>query len=562
MSEEGVYVYDENSASWVRITNEIVVYGAGTEESATPDLVQYTEIYSYTGFQTTFSVPSGVEEITIHCYGAQGGGAQDAIGAYGGYVGGTLPVIPGETVYITVGGQGSGSDVVGLLDGGFNGGGSAYGGNISGAYAASGGGASDVRLGGPGLAGRKIVAGGGGGAGQHDLITTQGGEGGGLQGGDGTSASGSYNGGGGGTQLAGGTADSNSYANPGSWGEGGDSTGDAGGWNACGGGGGYYGGGSGGALGAGGGGGSGFADATATNVTMQSGFRPGNGLVEITYLAPEQSATPESATPEPDYYDGLPVPSEGDLYTSYSPLELWDYTGGIWVPRDTSLNIPLTNLDYMFNAQTLVHTVGSTVNTWPNEGDADGDATGTGIMRAADLNGKPGVDFFQTAHSMVLPGTGTIPQPWSMFILFKEKNSIQTGARVYRGSGDNTLWSSVVTTWQFYVGDSGLSGPTDRSANRTYAMVVTANGGILNFYWASAASGGTTYITSSVGAGGFGTDAFDLDTGFFNHNTSPSDGSFSLGLVGAWGLYSREVSGGEADIILAELMTKWDFTAA
>lgn len=261
-------------------------------------------------------------------------------------------------------------------------------------------------------------------------------------------------------------------------------------------------------------------------------------------------------------YAGLPTPEEGDLYTSYTPLEQWDYTSGIWVPRDTSLNIPLTNLDYMFNAQTLGNAAGSTLSTWPNEGGADGAATGTGIMRAADLNGKPGVDFFQTTHSMVLPGTGTIPQPWSMFILFKEKNSIETGTRAYRRSG-NTLWSPVGgTTWQFYVGDSGLNGPTDRSANRTYAMVVTANGGILNFYWTSAASGGTTYITSSVGAGGFGTDAFDLDTGFFNHDTAPSDGSYSLGLVGAWGLYSREVSGGEADIILAELMTKWDFTAA
>lgn len=558
---QGAYVYLNTLATpaWVKV-EELATYNVGVTESATPDLILYTETFEYTGSQTTFLVPSGVEEITIHCYGAQGGGAQDAIGAYGGYVGGTLPVIPGETVYITVGGQGSGSDVVGLLDGGFNGGGSAYGGNISDAYAASGGGASDVRLGGPGLAGRKIVGGGGGGAGQHDLITTQGGEGGGLQGGDGTT-SGSYTGGGGGTQLAGGAGDTTSnYSNPGTFGFGGNQTGDAGGWNACGGGGGYYGGGSGGALGAGGGGGSGFADATATNVTMQSGFRPGNGLVEITYLAPEQSATPESATPEPDYYDGLPIPEEGDLYTSYSPLEQWDYTGGIWVPRDT-INIPLTNLDYMFSAHTLVDATGSTVSTWSNEGDAGGAATGTGIMRADDLNGKPGVDFFQTAHSMVLPGTGTIPQPWSIFILFKEKNVIQSSARVYRAN-NNTLWSPSENAWQFYVGSSGLDGPTDRSANRTYAMVITANGGILNFYWASATSGGTTYITSSIGAGGFGTDAFDLDTGFFNHNTSPSDGSFSLGLVGAWGLYSREVSGGEADIILAELMTKWDFTAA
>lgn len=275
-----------------------------------------------------------------------------------------------------------------------------------------------------------------------------------------------------------------------------------------------------------------------------------------------EQATPESATPGSGPYEGLPTPEEGDLYTSYSPLELWDYTGGIWVPRDTSLNIPLTNLDYMFNAQTLEDAAGSTVSTWSNEGDAGGAATGTGIMRDADLNGNPGVDFFLAAHSMVLPGTGTIPQPWSMFILFKEKNEIQSSVRVYRAD-NNTLWSpgSPFTTWQFYVGSSGLDGPTDRSANRTYAMVITANGGILNFYWASATSGGTTYITSSIGAGGFGPDAFDLDTRFFNHNSSPTD-AVALGLVGAWGLYSREVSGGEADSILAELMTKWDFTAA
>lgn len=37
MTEEGVYVYDDVSASWVRITNNVVVYGAGTEEPATPE---------------------------------------------------------------------------------------------------------------------------------------------------------------------------------------------------------------------------------------------------------------------------------------------------------------------------------------------------------------------------------------------------------------------------------------------------------------------------------------------------------------------------------------------
>lgn len=238
--------------------------------------------FSYTGTVQEFEVESGTGEVIIECWGAQGGCVSWGDGGgLGGYTKARLAVTPGETLHVYVGGTGE-AETTNPLPGGWNGGGSARL-ESSGVYGASGGGASDVRRGGTDLEARVVVAGGGGGTGGRDGSSSfPGGDGGDLAGGDGT-PSGSYTGGGGGDQVAGGSkGESSSYSQPGALGEGGDQTGDSGGWNAAGGGGGYYGGGSGGALGAGGGGGSGYADPAAMDVVMGAGVREGAGRVVIT----------------------------------------------------------------------------------------------------------------------------------------------------------------------------------------------------------------------------------------------------------------------------------------
>jgi hypothetical protein len=260
-----------------------------------PQHKKKSQTFKYTGAEQTFNVPSGVKHITIKAAGA-------SAGAYGGLVTATIPVTPGESLAVFVGGR----NIYG--PGGFNGGGAggSNGRSSSSGPGEGGGGASDVRQGGDALANRVVVAGGAGGFG----YAAKGGAGGGPVGGAGSSGvsgvSGSGIGAGGGTggsQSAGGAggagADSGNAGQDGVLGIGGDggaiygsqSFGGSGG-----GGGGYYGGGGGGgggddqssseggAGGGAGGGGSSFIEASAKKVKNLQGKGPlGNGVVTITW---------------------------------------------------------------------------------------------------------------------------------------------------------------------------------------------------------------------------------------------------------------------------------------
>lgn len=259
--------------------------------SASRDSSSHREKFKYTGAEQSFKVPSGVTSIDVDAFGAEGSGllptsSHTYIGlpGYGGRVRATIPVRPGQTLRIFVGGSGH-------AGGGFNGGG-------DGAY--RGGGATDLRMGGDALTARILVAGGGGGLGPGLGGGGQnGGGGGGRKGRDGLGGSSGDAGlpGKGGTQHEGGAggargskkADAGTAGTLGIGGNGGvgHSTryiGD----NGSGGGGGYYGGGGGGGggpLGNGGagGGGSGYAESSATNVQMWQNFRKADGLVVISW---------------------------------------------------------------------------------------------------------------------------------------------------------------------------------------------------------------------------------------------------------------------------------------
>ena len=225
------------------------------------------QTFSYTGSQQTFTVPSGVTSISVDMTGGSGGYYQSNTTSYGkgGRVQATLTVISGSTLFIYVGGSGSG------VTGGYNGGGTTTptGSNWRGS---GGGGASDIRSGGTALTDRIIVAGGGGGGNGSNGAA---GHGGGLTGGD---ASGRY-GGKGGTQSAGGDGYGNQVYGPdGSLGVGGNGTTYA----AGSGGGGYYGGSPGGNNG-GGGGSSYVTDSGSSNITHTQGYNTGNGEIIISW---------------------------------------------------------------------------------------------------------------------------------------------------------------------------------------------------------------------------------------------------------------------------------------
>ena len=265
----------------------------GNTATMTRTVAVYQSQYNYTGSAQTFTVPAGVTSISVDAYGASGStastspnyGGNSNIGK-GGRVQTNLNVTPGDVLNIYVGGT---FHMTGYYSyaGGWNGGGHGSKNSCSG-VGYSGGGATDIRIGGTALTDRVIVAGGGGGRGYGG---NQGGHGGGLvgQNGSGSTNSSGPEYGRGGSQSAGGLGGyfwygdgTPTYSIPsatnGSLGSGGSA------YSYCyssGGGGGYYGGGAGDE--AGGGGGSSYTHPTlCSSVVHTQGVQTGSGQLTIT----------------------------------------------------------------------------------------------------------------------------------------------------------------------------------------------------------------------------------------------------------------------------------------
>jgi hypothetical protein len=87
-------------------TRDTVGPATDTASGAITTLTPYTDVFNYTGGAQTWTCPqniqAGVVTITIN-----GGGGGGAAGGLGGQVNFTLPVVPGQTLNIIVGGQGS-----------------------------------------------------------------------------------------------------------------------------------------------------------------------------------------------------------------------------------------------------------------------------------------------------------------------------------------------------------------------------------------------------------------------------------------------------------------------
>ncbi|MBH1964723.1 MAG: hypothetical protein I8H77_10335, partial [Comamonadaceae bacterium] len=270
--------------------------------------------FGFTGGAQSTPVPAGVTSMRVFLTGAQGGSGRSGAGTIGGSpnspggagglggrVSGTAAVTPGATLFINVGGQGSQAvNAGGLGQGGFG----------------TGGGATDLRVGGNAVGNRVAIAGGGGGGGNAGWSTANviaggaGGVGGGGIGGAGATVPGGSGpfGGGGGSVGSGGTAGAGcggfpaTAGNP-STGNGGNAANFSGSFAGAGFGGG---GGGGGAIGAGGGGagvgttacqqnwngggGGGAGGSTAanglTNITINNGVNAGNGSALICFASP------------------------------------------------------------------------------------------------------------------------------------------------------------------------------------------------------------------------------------------------------------------------------------
>jgi hypothetical protein len=285
---------------------------ASTAGNAARGEAMKSQIFDYTGKEQTFKVPTGVTHVTVLSLGAGTPSGGNYVGSNGGLVKATIPVTPGETLAVYVGGEGKPGVNRSGGDAGFNGGGDGGIGVYRGRYSnggVGGAGASDVREGGNALQNRVVVAGGGGGGGVALGFygAGSGGSGGGLQGnpgGSGYPGSPIGGGGGGGTQTTpgkggvggqrysfhqGASGHRGRLHRGGRGGGGGNYSGGGGG----GGGGGYYGGGGGGAGsgstsgvggGGGGGGGSSWIEPGATHVVnIRGAGTADNGQIVISW---------------------------------------------------------------------------------------------------------------------------------------------------------------------------------------------------------------------------------------------------------------------------------------
>jgi hypothetical protein len=281
-----------------RARTAVVITGALGCALAIADVASATT-FTYTGAEQSYVVPDGVHAVHIKAVGGEGamspgtatGPFTPEPGGFGSVAAANFPVHPGETLYVEVGGNATGTA------GGFNGGGN---GDSSGVQGGGGGGASDVRLSSRAaplsLFSRMIVAAGGGGGG---ILYGQGGPTAGYSGynGDSGGPAGGF-GGGAGTAFAGGAGGVATCPEPGPGGPGEGSPGSMGTFGAGGvggsfsgggGGGGYYGGGGGGgggvnqyypvdACSGGGGGGSSYFGTGALHMVLDTGT---TGIPEV-----------------------------------------------------------------------------------------------------------------------------------------------------------------------------------------------------------------------------------------------------------------------------------------
>lgn len=257
---------------------------------------QVNQVFTYTGSEQTFTVPSSVDQITVKVWGAGGAGgtySNQIGGGSGGYSEAILTVTPGSSLVVVVGGGGEFGTANGDGGlGGWPGGGYGTKGDASGG---GGGGVTGVFLGSYSHENSLIIAGSGGGGTGYKY----GGAGGGLTGNQGE------NGGSGGTQTAGGTGQT--YGDDGSALQGGNgdtrgarttSNGDT---DGGGGGAGYFGGEGGFGDATGGGGGSGY---------VHPSLRVGTPTITTGTNGTTANVNPPN-TADADYITGVGVGSRG-----------------------------------------------------------------------------------------------------------------------------------------------------------------------------------------------------------------------------------------------------------
>jgi hypothetical protein len=459
-------------------------------------------------------------------------------------------VVPGQVLYLYVGGTGAtGTNSSGEVSGGFNGGGR------SGWNAGGGGGATDIRIGGVALTNRVVVAGGGGGAaaGAVNNTTAYGGVGGGLVAGNGSNPIlGNRAIGGGGTQNAGGTAGAwNVYSGgPGATGVGGYGS-DVGGSGGGGGGGGWYGGG-GGAEG-GGGGGSSYSQALSVqNLVHTQGYRSGNGTLVIYYntacaaSSRQPVVLPIAATPS------ISITADKDttcrtvqltasggvsyLWSILSPIQTAKLATGLhrlnnsYTGPAIQLRRPSDNAvqDFYFaNGQLDIIAIAFFLNGENGRCAKLYDQSGNGfhftqtdvnlqpLFVASGINGKP-VLRFTASPQTYMTSPVVVSAPYT--IVYSAKQTGPVRGRMLSSVNNNWLlgWHGGKKQVAYFDGEVNMTGTV--ADNNTYVYAATRSGNTTRVF-----ENGSLLYNTSNGAGGI--NKLQMN-GYQGTGTELSDGDF------------------------------------
>ena len=461
-----------DASSWAATYTSQVQYtiasGPGSAPAQDPQVLSSSPAPpatdSYTGNAQTYTVPSGVQLLSITGSGAQGAGG----GGYGGSVTETMAVSAGQQFTAYVGQQPSSS-----AGGGVSGAPNNFG--VGGAGAGGdggGGGATSVYTNGTSPSDLVLVAGAGGGGG--------GGGGGGNPG----IASATFAVAGGGTQTGGGYGASldGSLAQSGGFGYGGAAISTAPGGPAGGGGGGYYGGGGGAGnsnvSGAGGGGAS-WAVSSAELVSYTTGNNSGNGQV---MFQPEGALPPSNVVATYSASTGAVTVTWTDSTSSnvegYAVLRSGSQIAAL---ASTATSYTDTSAP---QSTTVTYGVEALTSGLPST------ATDSTITTGSDVPSAP-------ATVSVVPGATTASVTWSTTTAANSYNVYRDGTLVDTTSStsfaDSTLTAG--STYKYTVEGVGAGGPGPASTTyyatpSPYAQLVVNDGASL--FWQMNEASGTT----------------------------------------------------------------------
>ncbi len=485
----GFYYYD--GGQWSRLqdaTFDLKFNSFGPDTTVT---------FNHTGASQSWVVPSGVQWVKVDCLGAEGATGVIHVpnvlihfgpGGKGGRSIGYLKVTPSETLQINVGGfvasptNGTNGQVIA---GGWNGGGDAIL-EISGTtitVPGAGGGASDVRQGGIGLAHRKIIAGGGGGGGNDAGIT--GGFGGGLTGGGGqcaipaSCAMGA-------TQTSGNALSQGGSANIPFRGAGG---------------GGYYGGHFSPVNNGAGSGGSGYIDSQIRESSMLSNIHSGHGIVSLTY----------NRNTMLDTLTSFPYPLAPSVIAD--AINLGNY-GNNAVLYSTNDSIKGKNQEFAFNP--ITNRVGIGTNT-PN---AKLEVKGTGGLKISSSNPGTGFNDWIAASAGglsgdrvimgILDGKATLGahnstlNGWADLVINPSGKIImpslgQTGKRFVTINSDNVLSDTAFYTFNNGVSIDGTSAQLGGNLSQATTIANNANDFTINAAFEGAGGAFNQYTPAGTG---------------------------------------------------------------